>query len=499
MDLGQPSQDRLLARGARPGDRLCVYDLGASRLGCETITTGDTELELVDTPGWQPEITITPITSVTLAISVTNVPAGLSMQAKLYPLGKPSQGDISLAEVSGEYVGTFELDEPSLVGVIQVWVDEPGQRREIVSDYVLGGNPGRIWSGGGRIWSGGGRIWSGGGRIWSGGAPVGSADGQVMVYNPDDSYSDEWFLTVQASAVAPPQWATLVGKAYRVSTAGGAPDINNMSIAFSYLGSDVPPGEEPWLRVYYWDGATWAQLSTRLDTTNNMASARVQGPGVYALMSSIEIPLYGPGWDLFGYPILGTRPVTEALISISGAYETVHLYDPAVLDPFARWQTHDANWPSQLDWLHALEFGESYWIQVSRPITLYLRGASQPGRAAEPELLSPPATYFGPVLAGSGLIPAAGMPVTAWIDGHLCGRSQTQDVGGQIMYAINVLAEGPGVAAGCGIIGRQVTFQVNSTAMMPSAIWDDNHTSELALWPDLGLDERLWVPLVIKS
>ncbi len=31
----------------------------------------------MDKLGWQPEITITPVTSVTLAISVTNVPAGL--------------------------------------------------------------------------------------------------------------------------------------------------------------------------------------------------------------------------------------------------------------------------------------------------------------------------------------------------------------------------------------------------------------------------------------
>ncbi len=226
--------------------------------------------------------------------------------------------------MNGGYAGTFQLDEPALVGVIQVWVDEPGQRREVVTDYVIGGNPARIWSGGAQIWSGGGRIWSGGARIWSGGAPVASADGQVVLYSPDHSYGAEWFLTVQASSAAPPQWATLVGKAYRVSASGNAPNIDNMSIAFSYLGSDVPPGEEPWLRVYYLNGATWRQLSTRLDTTNNMASARVQGPGVYALMSSIEIPLYGPGWDIFGYPILETRPVTEALISISGFYTTVH-------------------------------------------------------------------------------------------------------------------------------------------------------------------------------
>ncbi len=88
IDLGQPSQDRLLARGARPGDRLCVYDLGASRLGCETITAGDTELALVAKPGWQPEITITPVTSVTLAISVEQRADGLVAAGQAVPAGR---------------------------------------------------------------------------------------------------------------------------------------------------------------------------------------------------------------------------------------------------------------------------------------------------------------------------------------------------------------------------------------------------------------------------
>ena len=72
-------------------------------------------------------------------------------------------------------------------------------------------------------------------------------------------------------------------------------------------------GEEEWLRVYYWDEGVgeWEQLATELDTYHNTASAGVQGPGLYALMSSFELQLYGPGWDLFAYPVEGTRPVTE--------------------------------------------------------------------------------------------------------------------------------------------------------------------------------------------
>lgn len=481
IDLGQPSQDRLLARGARPGDRLCVYDLGASRLGCETITVGDTELTLVAVSGWPPEVTVTPITTRTLAISLTSVPPGQVLYAKLYPLDEPSQGEIGLTEMGGAYLGTFVLDDPSLVGVIQVWwIDGTGQRREIVTDYVLGGNPGRIWSGGGRIWSGGVRIWSGGGRIWSGGAPVGSADGQVMVYNPDDRYSQEWFLTVQASSATPPPWATLVGKAYRVAASGAAPDLTAMSIAFSYLGSDVPPGEEPWLRVYYLEGTTWRQLATRLDTTNNMATARVHDPasGVYALMSSIEIPFDYPGWNMFGYPILTTRPVTEALISISGYYTTVQGWDPGQPDPYQRWRTYDTGFPRPLTTLDVLEFGQGYWINLTQAVVLRLKGADQVLESS-PELRMPPATYFGRLAAGMGFTPTVGMTVTAWIDGRLCGLSHAQDVNGQLMVAVNVFANGSGAAAGCGMPGSAVDFRAGETRVTPGVTWDNSQTRQL--------------------
>ncbi len=60
-----------------------------------------------------------------------------------------------------------------------------------------------------------------------------------------------------------------------------------------------------------------------------MASTPTQGPGVYALMSSIEITIDGPGWNLFAYPVAANRPVTDALISITGYYTTVYGYKPA--------------------------------------------------------------------------------------------------------------------------------------------------------------------------
>ncbi len=93
----------------------------------------------------------------------------------------------------------------------------------------------------------------------------------------------------------------------------------------------------------------------------------------------------------------------------------------------------------------------------------------------------PPATYYGPVLAGPGFTPTAGMLVTAWIDGNLCGQSETLEVSGQIVYTINVLAEGPGGAAGCGALGRVVTFQVGFQVMVSTAKWDNSRVWERPL------------------
>ncbi len=92
-----------------------------------------------------------------------------------------------------------------------------------------------------------------------------------------------------------------------------------------------------------------------------------------------------------------------------------------------------------------------------------------------------PATFFGTIISGMGFTPTVGMPVTAWIGSRLCGRSYTQDVGGQIWYAINVLAEGTGVATSCGAAGRQIAFRVNSTATTPGVIWDNNRTRRVIL------------------
>jgi hypothetical protein len=256
-DLGRPTVDQVLARGARPGDRVCVYELAAGRLGCETISLGDEQLALVSKPGWLPEVIVSPVTSRTIAITVTNVPTGLSLGARLFPVTDPAPDIISLTPVGDEYAGTFNADEPAIEGYVQVWVDEAEPRREIVTDYALGGGPGYVRGRGGYVR---GR----GGYVRGRGAPAVSADGQVILFGEELDFEEGEFFALQAATTipSPPPWTTVVGQGYRLSASANAPDLGGTSISFSYLGSEVPSGEEDWLRLHFWDGVSWQQGCT---------------------------------------------------------------------------------------------------------------------------------------------------------------------------------------------------------------------------------------------
>jgi subtilisin-like proprotein convertase family protein len=504
IDLGRPTLDRVLAWGAREGDRLCVFELGAQRLGCEIIQPGDEELELVALPDWQPEVIISPVTSRTMALTVTNVPTGLALNARLFPVSAPASPTATLTAVADGYAGQLHLEYPAFEGHVQAWVDEGAPRRETITDYAMGGNPGRKLSHFAPRGSPGRKLShfaprGSPGRKLSHFAPVLSANGQVMLFGEDLTFEEGEFFTLQAAATlpSPPPWTTVVGQAYRLSASPNAPDLSGTSISFGYLGNEVPPGEEEWLKVYFWDGDVWQPLSTRLDTYHNVASAPTQGAGLYALMSSIEISLHGPGWDMFSYPVQATRPVTDALQSIGGYFATVYGYD--AMDETDPWKVYDVTGvPGWVNDLHTLEFGEGYWISVTRAITLYLKGSSGLSVAAEVDsssLQNPPATYYGMVLTGPGLMPTAGMTVTAWIGDNLCGQGQTLEMGNQVVYSINVFADDLGRAVGCGARGRIVAFKVGSRVMIPTAIWNNNRVWKLPLSSGF----RVYLPLIIKG
>jgi hypothetical protein len=504
IDLGNPTLDQVNARGARLGDRLCVYEVDAQRLGCEILTAGDEELALIARPAWNPDILVSPVNSSTinLGVNIVGLPPNAVLRARLYPLDGPASPTITLSSpplfkvylplilrtssgsgvatlpapdgnaaivALGNYNGTFTLAEPAPQGIVQIWVEEDGVRREAITDYSLGGSP--------AFRHGRGAFRHGRGAFRHGrGAPTESSDGQVLIFGDGLIFDEGEFFALQgvSSIANQPLGTTLIGRAYRLIKSAGAPSLVGTSISFNYAGRDVPPGEEDFLHVYFFDGNTWHQLTTTVDPNHNIAVAAVpavaNGQGLYALLSGIEIPLYGPGWNPIVYPVQGSKPVAQALASINGAYGLV--YRKSLTDTLDPWKVYAVGAPTWINDLATLEFAQSYWISVTRSITLEVTGGATSAPSALP---SPPMTVYGTA-------PFAGT-VTAWVNGVPCGQGATQVVNNQIVYTLNIQPNAPGGKAGCGAAGRSVTFRIGAQAMTTSIGWDIDRVWNLPLTP----------------
>jgi FG-GAP-like repeat/FG-GAP repeat len=464
INLGKPVNGTVLARGAREGDELCVF--AAQDFACQGLSnTSFTPL----TPQsiWRPTIQLSPVNTTTLQLRVTDV--GGPITAVLYPNGR-NPTTITLQSGVTQTVG---LSEPALNVLVDLNGDTANKR--LIIGYAHGGGPG---------------------RKYSHGEGIASSDGGLVIF-PPQNLSDQDFLSLQTVTTLPslPAGWTSIGRAYEVHARGASEAFDGGSIAFQYLQSDVilsklPEGS---LTVHYWNGSIWQRLQTVLNQTQNIASAPLPGAGIYVLMDSIEIPLQGPGWNLFAYPVQGTKPVTEALQSIAGYYTTVYGYEPTdVEDP---WKIYDVSVPAWVNDLHDLRFGQGYWISVTQAINLYLKAAST--AAADSGLPDPPTTYYGAVLASQYFVPTAGMPVVAYVNGKPCGRGQTRQIDGQIVYVVDVWADGPGEAAGCGVLGAPVTFEIGSRVMSTTAAWDNTHVREVAL--DARVTQNsIYLPLVTR-
>ncbi|MEM7028547.1 MAG: FG-GAP-like repeat-containing protein [Chloroflexota bacterium] len=382
IDLGSPIFDQVTAWGSRPGDELCVYDLAANFQGCQVIEAGQAHVTLnkLDpiSHTWHPDVIIQPEGNITLTIEVTGtitLAEGESLVAQFFNLdGKVGSSVISLTNVPNSHKGTFILDEAVLGGYIRVWVVRDGQvsepRREAVIDFALGGNPvPTIKPRPGNFPVDDQTPWSQ--RLSFRQAPVVSPDGQVTLFGKDLVFERGQYFALQSTSVIPnpPPWGTVVGQAYRLIVSDSAPDLDKASISFSYLPRDVPFGEDQWLTVYYLDqqeeNPTWQRIETDVNVDFSQATALAQGPGLYMLMSSTEIPLE-IGWNLIAYPIQENRPVGEALSSL-----LVDENQPLLGEACG----YDAQ-TKQLVPITELEFGKGYWIKVGEAAILRLKAAS---------------------------------------------------------------------------------------------------------------------------
>jgi len=281
--------------------------------------------------------------------------------------------------------------------------------------------------------------------------------------------------------------------------------LTQTSTTFNYLEREVPPGEENFLSLYYLNendpDSGWQLLETSGDSSYNIISARTEGPGLYALMGSIPIPLAQTGWNLVAYPVQETRPVTEALASLydpatdTYAYAMVYGYDPnAESDPWQVYAPQDV--PDWVNDLPELRFNQVYWISATQVTTWFVSGGSEAQTRPPDSALVPPATYYGEVLPGETFSPLAGMTVHAFVTGQPCGQGRTQLVAQQITYSINVFAAEPGQDQ-CGRPGRTVNFTVDGMPMETAVPWQNDRIREV----DLILEppgQRVYLPLILK-
>ncbi|HSJ55908.1 MAG TPA: VCBS repeat-containing protein [Anaerolineae bacterium] len=529
ISLGQTvaDGDRIKVRGAEVGDRLCIlgpYDpalpgtsppLSGTLAGCiESLNSTHRAVRLSPAAGWQPNVVVTAVTSRTLVVTATLATAESRLNLQVFPTygaltaTEPISAPLKLMTAVGPapaltFTASLTLAEPCFELMVRVWVprsDPSEPPREMISALYLSPpwGPDSPGVGGLNV----PRAWGANKRQL--GAPVASGDGGVTIWNVTDILADTGTASLQAVHNLPglASWLIPAGQGYRFVAGERFP----RAIAFNYLQRTVPAGFENLLYVYYSpdDGATWRRLPTTLDTAHNQAAAVMPddpetgyGQGLYALLSTIDMPPFQPGWNLFGYPLLVSRPVTEALASLEGYYTTI--YGHYTEDPADPWKVYDVTvappFQTLVNDLHALSFGHGYWITISQAITLSLEPPTDVQIKAT-LVPRPPATYYGQVLAGHDWAPAEGMPVQAWIGGHACGASETARLaGGQIAYAVQVLADEGGATLGCGAPGRLVRFTVDGRSVPGSVAWRDHQAWLLDLAPG---PTRAYLPLIWK-
>jgi|LakMenEpi03Aug12_release.lakeMendotaPanAssembly.Ray.scaffolds.fasta_scaffold05296_10 hypothetical protein len=433
LALGSPTGggDRIKVRGGQPGDRLCLFDFGASDgqtyRGClPALNAADASIPItVLDPAqigarWAPAIEVRALTTRTLVITVTqpltpNPPLNVQIFPAHYPSAPGLAPVAALTLTQGVYVGQVALPYPATDVFVRVWVEgskhveaisqfnlqlpwQPGDgvSAELEQAMVSGpdrpavggpdrpavGGPDRPAVGGPDRPVVGGPDYPvvGGAPQYNFAAPMVSADAQVVIYNQEGFFEPNRIQSLQILPSPPAlhdePWLAPVGQAYLVEPQPGV--TAQRTIAVTYLQKDVPEGYEQTLALYYLPrgGQQWQRLPTERFVENLVVADLQPEAGVYAVMSTIVLPPLQPGWNMIAYPLPDARPISDALRSIAGAYSVV--YEPPS-DVAALLRTFAGKPSAIADQLTAVKtnvdyvvFGHVYWIKVDQPVTLYL-------------------------------------------------------------------------------------------------------------------------------
>lgn len=518
VDLGNPVGDQIKAWGAKLGDLLCVFDQSAGRNGCVEVKPGLSEVRLQPTGDWYPDVILSPESDDRIAVVVVtgltitpSIDAPEPLMATLYPIDSDRAAITTTLKYNGDndvYEGYFDLDDEAVLeAYVHIWTGEQqaNSPHQVVTDYAIGGSPAGDRGNQGRAKGVQRSYYPGCSRRGRVCAPVLSSDGQALLFGDKFEPEEGQFYALQTATglPAPPDWVTPVGQAYRLLLSKDQPSLAGAGISLSYQGGDVPPGEENGLRMYYYDEnkGQWIKLEgSAPDSNYNFVVGQVEetGEGLYMLMSSMEIPLE-EGWNLVGYPLQASQPITAALASITGTYSILYAYDKGdseepwrVADPVDQLMGGSKGNPPPVDQINSLDFGRGYLIYVTEPdpVTLILTGGTPyplPKKddidrpSSVESLLSagvsfgePPAAFYVEI-PSSEVVPPNPV-LRAFVDDQLCGSATLQSAKEGEPYGGTILVSARNAQQpGCGAVGSLVEFRLQheSDKVMATGVWDN--------------------------
>ena len=281
--------------------------------------------------------------------------------------------------------------------------------------------------------------------------PLNSADNQLVVYNLNNLLGRVNGITLQSvsTSVALPPWFKSIGKIYRV---GKAPELTDtFAIQFQYLGRELADIDESLLKIYYLDesnpAATWQPLDTQIDVNRNRAATQLDEAGLYALIAAVSLPELAQGWNLIGYPLAQSQPISIALQSLADEVSLVAHFDATA----ARWLHYAPEivpeFQTQINTLTAFEFGKGYWVFAKDEATLFLQPDGTESTetneviAGDDDIdnLQPPAIVYG-WLEDSAETIALGTIIRAYAGISECATTEVQQFGDRLGYILHIEA-----------------------------------------------------------
>ena len=532
IHLGNTYNDIVEATGIAVGDELCIHDNSGTkpRRGCVTANNQNPTIQLAETPNWSPDIQVGFVTSRTVLITVTQSGIIEDIYAQLYPFYPITDSADLVAPYSvmqpvfGEtdvYTALLTTDLPFFNGDVRIWVDSTYQ--EDIHSFLFGGGWGPdiyswgpdIYSWGPDIYSWGPDIYSWGPDIYSWGAnlqawglgrsgwnaPLTTANGQITLFALDNMFGDTPPYSIQSlpNQLDLPSWITPISDGYQILTLGTY--TQTRSILFSYYQRDLPTEDsEAYLQVYYRpsNSQIWQALDTNLDPSRNLASALMTGDGDYILATTYILPqLTGNSWNLFGYPLQESRPVTNVLSSVSDSINTVYGYDVDT-----GWLIYDFTVPIPfapiVNTLKSMEYGSGYWIYATKTVTPQISIKYEQTRLINTIDRARPMTIYGWVYENESLKPQSGMEIKAYINNTLCGSSYIQELDGQLAYSLQIEAQNDHYK-NCGSPNQQIRLTINNVPISEPIQWSNIQAKRHSIGLDTtNLRHAQFVPFITR-